>query len=307
MDWAKETGKNAVQGVQDFASKSWDGLKKLYTNIKDSDWAAAFELIKKGVLWVARKIRSALYNPIGLLLDAILLATGIGKSLQFVIWSVVVGLDIYELISGNFEEEGIALPWRLLFLGIDILGLVFAGVAAKGAKGIVGGLIRKFGSSIEGLTNAVKQSKPLQEVVQKILGSTKSANGLMSKAAGYLEKNAPKIYNFLSGSFKAVGTFIQKIVDTLTSILVGTVKTTSKVIHAPGKAVSALVGGGKLGSAASAAVNVALPVTAIGTYEKGKERESYRDMGLNDMQIKNAETMGTTIQQKYNGKDPFDE
>jgi hypothetical protein len=50
-DWVKNTTKDAIKGVEDFTTTSIDGLKKVYTNIKDGEWNKAFEIIKKGVLY----------------------------------------------------------------------------------------------------------------------------------------------------------------------------------------------------------------------------------------------------------------
>ena len=268
-DWMKEKGSEAVQGVKDFTNKSIEGVKKAYNYIKDADWSKAFDIIKKGVLYVARSIRSALYHPIGILLDAILVASGIGKTAQFIIWGVVVGLDLYELISGNFEDPNLSMPWRLLFLGVDILGLVFAGAAAKGAKNLVGSLIRKFGSSAEGLAKAIQSSKPLQQIVTKILSGVKSAGGVMGKVSSTLQKSSPKLFNFLSRPIGALGKFTQMIVDTLGSLLKGGFK----AISTPGKTIKNVLGGQRLGKGAQAALNTTAVLGGVGAYEKGKKRE----------------------------------
>jgi len=267
-DWAKDSVKGAVKGVSDFASSAWSGLKKTYSYISDGDWKSAFSIIAKGALWVARKIRSALYNPIGLILDAILVASQIGKGFQFVIWGVVVALDIYELMTGDFEDKELSMGWRLLLFGVDILGLVFAGVAAKGAKGVVGSLIRKFVSTSQGLSMAFKESKLLKGIGEKILTASKSAQGLMGKVGTYLEKNSPKIYKFFSGVIGKLSQFVNKLVNTISGVLKGGVK----LVHAPGELASKAVGGGKLGKTVKAGVNVAVPVAAIGTYGKRAER-----------------------------------
>jgi hypothetical protein len=267
--WVTDTAKSTVQGVSDFATTSWEGLKKTYNYIKDAEWSKAFEMIKKGVLYVARSIRSMLYHPVGILLDAILIATGVGKGFQFAIWGTVVALDVYELISGNYEDPDLAMPWRLLFLGVDILGLATTAIAAKGAKTVLSGLVKRFGKGIDGITSAVQSSKFLQDTIKRILGSTQSAGGLMQKAATHLQTKAPKIFNFLKGAFSAVGGFIKKMVELLTSL----VKGTYKAISAPGKGVKSVLGGGKLGSAAQASLNVGVPIAALGTYQTGQERK----------------------------------
>ena len=274
LDYAKETGSNAIQGVKDFTTTSIEGLKKVYTNINDGEWKKAFEIIRKGILYVARSIRSALYNPIGILLDAILIATGLGKGFQFVIWAIVVGLDIYELISGNHEDSTLSLPWSLLFLGVDIIGLVFAGVAAKTAKGVVGSAIRQFGSSLEGFSKALKSNKALQGIAQKILEATKGASGLISKALANLKTSSPKIYSFISTPLNAIGSFITKIVKLLSSGLKGTVNAISK----PGNVIKSALGGGKLGSGVKAAVNATAVLGGVGAYAQGQKNKYEKSM-----------------------------
>lgn len=267
--WASDTAKSAVKGVADFATTSWEGIKKTYNYIKDAEWSKAFEMIKKGVLYVARSIRSMLYHPVGILLDAILIATGIGKGFQFAIWGTVVALDVYELISGNYEDPDLAMPWRLLFFGVDILGLATTAIAAKGAKTVLSGLVKQFGKGMDGITSAVQSSKFLQDTIKKILGSAQGAGGLMQKVATHLQTKAPNIFNFLKGAFSAVGGFIKKMVELLASL----VKGTYKAVSAPGKAVKAGLGGGKLGSAAQASLNVGVPIAALGAYQTGQERK----------------------------------
>jgi len=266
-NWAVDTAKSAVKGVSDFATKSWEGIKKTYNYIKDAEWMKAFEMIKKGVLFVARSIRSMLYHPVGILLDAILIATGIGKAFQFAIWGTVVALDVYELITGNYEDPDLAMPWRLLFLGVDLLGLATTAIAAKGAKAGIMLLIKRFGKGIDGITAAVQSNKVLQGTIQKVLDAAQSGGNLMQKTAAHLQKSAPNVYNFLKGAFNAVGGFIKKMIETLAALLKGGYK----AVSAPGKAIKTALGGQKL--AAQAALNVGVPIAAFGAYQTGKERE----------------------------------
>ena len=268
-DYAKETGAAAVQGVKDFTNTSIDGLKKLYTNIKDGEWKKAFEIIGKGILYVARSIRAALYNPIGILLDAILIATGVGKAAQFVIWAIVVGLDIYELISGNHEDTTLSLPWRLLFLGVDIIGLVFAGIAAKGAKGIVGAALKSFGAGTEGFTKAIKSNVALQGIAKKILDALTGAKGLIGKALANLKTTSPKIYSFISTPLNAIGGFMTQIIN----LLSGGAKAAVNVVSKPGKVLKSALGGGKLGSGAQTALNTGALLGGIGAYTQGQKND----------------------------------
>lgn len=277
-DWAKEQGQSAVKGVTDFAKTSYDGLKKAYGYISDGLWSKAIALFKKGLLYVARKIRSAMYTPIGILLETILIVAteGLAKIPSIAVWGIIVALDIYEFSTGNYEEPDLAMGWRIFFFGIDILGLVIAGAAAKAPKVLVQSLIKKFGNGSKGVMAAIKNNKTLRGIAQKILDNVKKVKGPFAKAVKWLKKNAPKLYNFFSTIINSLGKLINMIVKTLTRILggVGTfAKGTAKVAGAPGRAVSKGLGGGKLGATGQAVVNVGTPLAAIGTYQKGKEKE----------------------------------
>lgn len=270
LNWGKETVSSAINGVSDFVKTGIEGAKKLYKGISDGDWNSIIDLIKKGSLYVARKIRSALYNPIGLILDAILIAIGVGKSVQFVIWAIVVGLDIYEFISGNYEDPELNMIWRLFFFGIDVVGMVVAGAAAKTSKTMVGALIRKFGKGADGVTMAVKSNPAFKQLLETMLSKAGSAKGYMENALKYLQKSSPMMYKFLSGIMNGLGKFIQMLITTITTILKG--------LTLPGKLVSKVVGTGKIGKASSAAANILVPTAAIGTYVKNKERKNYEDI-----------------------------
>ena len=275
--WGKETVSGAVKGVKDFAKTSWEGIKKTYSYIKDGDWKKAFDIIKKGALYVARSLRSALYHPIGLILDAILIATEIGKGFQWIPWAIVVALDVYELVSGDYEDKEMSMVWRLLFLGVDILGLITAGGVAKAGKAVLTGLIKRFGKSTEAVKMALKESPQLKGIFEKILSAASGVQGRMSQAQSYLMKKSPKIGQWIGGIIGKVGGFVQKIVNFIKSLIGGgakVVKSTVKAAGAPGRVVRKALGQEtKLGKGAQAAVNVGGLVAGVGTYYQGKKRE----------------------------------
>ena len=266
-NWGSKTLDSSIQGVKDFAKKSYEGGAALVDNISKGEWSEVFNLVKKGSLYVARKIREALYSPIGLILDAILIASGIGKSAQFVIWGIVVALDIYELSSGDYEDKNESFLIRLLFTGIDMVGLVFAGIAAKEGKGLLGQLLRKFGTSVEGLTKASKSSPVFKSLLEKMLSGAKGASSLMGKVGNYLQKKSPTMYKWFSGVIGGLGKVINKIATSVESILGGTMKVVSK----PGKLVKTALGGGKLGDAGKAGLNTTALVGGVGVYGQHKE------------------------------------
>lgn len=281
-DWAKEQGHNAVTGVTDFVKTSAEGLSKTWSHISKGEWSKALDLLGKGLLYVARKIRSAMYTPIGILLEAILIVVteGAAKIPAIVVWGIIVALDIYEFTTGNYEDPDLHMGWRIFFFGIDILGLVIAGAAAKGPKVLVQSLVKKFGSGQKGVMAAVKNNKTLRGIAQKILDNVKKVKGPFERAMTWLKTNAPKMYNFFKTIINALGKLINMIVKTLTRILGGLgtfTKGTVKVAGAPGRVVSKGLGGGKLGTAGQTVVNVGAPLAGIGVYQKAKEKEKMDD------------------------------
>jgi hypothetical protein len=266
-EWTKQQGREAVQGVTDFTSKVASGLKKTYNYIKDGDWSKAFDIIKRGALYVARSIRTAMYKPIGMILDAILLATGIGKSMQIAIWAIIVGLDIYEMLSGNYEEPNVGFGWRLLGLGVDIIGLVVSASAAKLARAPITSLMKNYGTTEKGLELAVKQNKVLNNTANTIVKNSSKAEGLINRALTYLQTKSPKIYNFIKGPLSKIGDFIKRIFNYF-----------SKILGAPGRAINKGLGGGKLGAGAQAAFNIGAPITAFDIYGQHKQNMKYDEI-----------------------------
>lgn len=274
-----DVGKRTIQGVKDIGS-----------NIAKGDLSAAMSIVGKGALWVARKIRSALYNPVGMVLDAILIATGIGKAAQFVVWAIVVALDVYEMMTGNYEEKDFSMGWRLLFLGVDIIGMVTAASAAKVGKTLVTGAISKFGKTDAALKTAINKSPRLKSFGETILRASSSAESFVKRAASTLQKNSPMIYKFISGVLSAIGKFVAMLVNTLKGIL----GIAGKVLNAPGKAVEKIAGkvgantSGKAVKGTAAAANVLVPYAGVhqyAQYKQGKvEDEIATSMGSSEVQ-----------------------
>lgn len=270
IEWIKKTGENTVTGIKDFVSKTYSGGKQLVSAISDGDWSQVMGLIGKGTLYVARKLREALYTPVGMILDAILIATGIGKTAQFVIWGIVVALDIYEIVSGDYEDKNESFLMRLLFTGIDIIGLVFAGAAAKAGKGVIAGVLRKFGTSTQGLSKAAKSSPAFKSLLESMKSGAKGASSMMGKVGNYLQKSSPTIYKWFSGIIGGLGKVANKIASAVESVLSGTLKAVSK----PGQVVKKVLGGGRLGAGTQAGLNTAALVGGIGIYGQHKQSKA---------------------------------
>lgn len=277
-DWTKETVGSVASGIKDFVVTGYEGVKNIIGAISQGDWKKVLDLIGKGALYVARKIRSALYHPIGIILDAVLIATGVGKAVQWIPWAIVVGLDVYEMITGNYENPELGMVWRLLFLGVDIMGLVLAGAAAKSGRIGVEGLISSIGKSGTRIGEFIKTNKFLSGLLTKILSVVEKGRDLMTKAFEYFKVHSPMMYKFFGGIMGSIGKFFNKLVSTIKSLL----GYTGKALSSPGNIVGKL-GGGK---GAQAAANVIVPTVAIGAYSQGKKRE-YEDTLYNS--LKNSE------------------
>lgn len=271
-NWVKDTTVGAVKGISDFASKSWEGVKKMGLAISQGDWSRVLDLFKKGTLYVARKIREAMYHPIGLILDAILVASQIGKGLAWIPWAIVVALDVYEFISGNYEDPDLHWGWRLLFFAVDMVGLVLAGAAAKGPKTLVLSLINKFGKGFDGLQLAVKNTPALKSFLNTVGKNLSKVEGLMKEAQTYLKTKSPTFYKFFSGIMGGIGKLILKITNLITNLLSGATKIGLKILNAPGKLTTSLGAGTKT----AAAANMLVPAAVIGTYQQNK-KEKYEE------------------------------
>ena len=264
--WAAETGKSGWEGFKEFGKTVVKGGSELFDSVSKGEWKEVINLIKKGALYVFRKIRSAMYHPIGLILDAILVATGIGKGVQMVVWGIIVALDVYELISGNFEED-LPMGLRLLFLGVDIMGLVFAGGAAKAAKetikGLVGGL-----KTTEEIGKVVSKNSWLRNILLKIYNGIKKVPSLLDTTYQTLLGKFPNGAKFIQGIMSGLGTILGK----LTKFIGGVIKTPSKILN------KVIPGQSKLAKGARAGVGTTALVGGLGTYHEYKKDKDNQDL-----------------------------
>jgi hypothetical protein len=238
--------------------KGWEGLKKAGIAISQLDFKKILELLGKGVLYLARKIRSLLYNPVGIVLDSILIATGIGKGAQWIPWAFVVGLDIYEVATGDYEDKDMPIWLRCLMIGCDILGLVFAGgvaAAARAAFKVFRGAktMTEFAAIAKTAPNTVK-------FIQKIAGALSSVPRLLSKAVSYLKTTKfAKGSKWLSGILSKSNKFLNDMTKSLSNLSVaagkGSIKA-SKTVAPTLTASQKLVKGAKVGATTAGVVTV---------------------------------------------------
>ncbi len=214
----KDTAVSTYTGITSTLQQGWEGLKKFGVAISKGDWKEIVKLIGQGFLWVGRKIRAAAYSTVGMVVDAILIATGYGKVAQVVIWAIVVLVDIYEFITGDYEEKDTPTWMRFIFFGIDLLGLFTAGAAAKAARTMV--KTATLGAkTAEEMGQAVIKSPSMMEFLKNMVSNLK---GLPAKLSSFSKTLGKGFFgNLFSSGLKGVGNFVQKGLNSIASMFKG--------------------------------------------------------------------------------------
>jgi hypothetical protein len=154
-----------------------------------------------------------MYHPIGMILDIILVATGIGKLPQAVIWAIIVALDIYEISTGDTEKET-NIYLQFLMLGIDILGLVLSGGIAGVARETFAG-IRTVGE----LTGLVSKNPAARNTLNQMAQSAAKTPSLLKSAAESLSKVFPIGESFIKGILGSLDFVLQRFLKAIGGLL----------------------------------------------------------------------------------------
>lgn len=198
-DWGKETYDTAVKGVSDFVKTSYEGTKKLISGLSQSDWKKVLDILGKGVLYTARSIRSFLMHPVGIVLDAVLVASGYGKGAVAVPWAIAVGVDLYEILTNNYEESDRTILGGIFQLLTDSLGLLLAGATAKA-----------FAVSAKPLMSA-RSSKEILSYLKTNPAIKKTLETALQSAKG-LKKKLLELIKFIKSKNSSMGSWLEGIV-----------------------------------------------------------------------------------------------
>lgn len=236
-EWVGDVADKTVKGVKDFANTSWEGIKKFGGAVLRGDWQEIVNLLKKGVLYFARKIRQAVYSEVGLIIDTMLVVSGVGKVAQFVVWAIVVALDIYEFSTGNYEHDD-PMWMRVIFFVFDVMGMVIAGAAAKAgraaAKAALGGV-----RTTEEAAAIISKSPKLKTSLELGVNSLGGASEKMTAASTKL--GSGKIGTWFKGAISKMGSFFGYLGKTLGKLL-------APKTLAAGAKTTAVLGGFGVGS-----------------------------------------------------------
>jgi len=217
--WVGRQFKSAGQGIADFTKTSWEGVKKFGIAISEGEWGEIISLLAKGVRYVLRKLKDALYSAIGITIDAILVATGIGKGVQWIPWALITALDVYQITTNDWpaEEQNDPMWMKFLTLGFDVLGLVSTGAIAKGAKMSFAPL--KALKTPEQAAKFFAKNPKLKGVVQSIINGSSKVPKMMSNAQKFLSSKFPAGAKFLSGILGKISSIMSKLVESLKSLI----------------------------------------------------------------------------------------
>ena len=201
--WLGRQTKQSSANVKDSISAGLEGLKDFGVSISRGEWSEILGLLKKGVVWVLRKLKNAAYSTLGAIVDSILIATGIGKGFQMATWGLITALDSYQILNNDWAENDNREPiWKYLDLGFDLLGLVFAGVAAKGARAVFKPLS---GLKTNQLAKHIQKNPKMKKIIQQIYTATKSGASKLKSLQTTLTKkwpNGSKFINMVLGGFE---------------------------------------------------------------------------------------------------------
>lgn len=218
--WVGRELANAGESMKEFALDSWEGMKKMGVNISQGEWYEVLRLLKKGVLFIVRKLKQALYSDVGMIVDAILVSTGIGKAAPFVAWALVVALDIYELSTGDYTpgREDDPTWMRYMELAFDIMGMVVAGAAAKSVRKLFSGLfnwVKKGGKTSQWFA----KNPSGKQVIEKMIVATEKAPSYLKRAKDFLTRRFKDGANFISKIFGSMAKVLSNIKATLKAMI----------------------------------------------------------------------------------------
>lgn len=208
-EWIKEKPVIIEGWFDDLKSGAGNLLKK----IGQGGWNLAKGLWNQGVLPFLRWVRRGLYTGVGMVIDVVVSILALKTNAA--IWGLLVGLDVYEIATNNFDPKDAdrrQLPF--FFLITDMIGAVFSGAAALTAKKAIPAIAR------EGLSKSPFMVKTLKTLLGKIPGlknlvrssietlGTKmggKSTGIISKILGLINSILDKAVQFITRLFSKEG------------------------------------------------------------------------------------------------------
>lgn len=277
--WLGSNLKNAGNQILNTAKQSWEGIKKLGVAISEGDWKELLTLLAKGVKFILRKLKDAMYSSVGMIVDAILVATGVGKSVQWIPWALITALDIYQIANNDWPKEDASEPmWmKYMTLGFDILGLVTTGALSNVSRKM---FLPFKNMKLSEAAIKINANPKLKNIILTIKNNLSKVPNILNNAAKIVSKKFPKGGQFIQNGLN----YFKNIVNQFTNIL-----NTLLGIKATSALKAAATTGGVLYG-----------------FDKGIELYNNNTSDLTKLQTQNLETF-SKLANKYGDKDPFDD
>jgi hypothetical protein len=218
--WLGRQFKSAGEGIANFVKTSYEGLKDFGIAVSKGEWGNILTLLAKGVRYLLRKLKDAMYSNIGMIVDAILIATGVGAGAAKVAWGLIVALDVYQLISNDWPEDEINDPFWLkcLFLGFDVLGFVSAGAAAKAAKASVSPL-KALAKSPSKVAKFLKTNPKIKGIITNMVNGMKKVPSMLQSVSKTLSTKFPKGASFIDSILGGLRNISTRFTESLQKLL----------------------------------------------------------------------------------------
>jgi hypothetical protein len=170
-------------------------------------------LIGASALYIGRKIKSALWSASGMIIDAFLVASGIGKSVQWIPWAIAFLTDVYQWSTGDYgddtEFKESSTFWKILTLVFEILGMLSAGPVALAARKLFGP-VKAFKSESQ-IATWVSKNPQAKTMLQKAEGLLSGVATKLSSMKNSFSKTFPQLSKWIGTTLSKVGGFLTKI------------------------------------------------------------------------------------------------
>jgi len=278
IEWKKELVCEWLKDKTVINEGLWDSIKSGVSNIASKIGNAALEAAKtifnKGVLPALRWVRRGLYTGIGIVIDV--MVSILAAKTNAIVWFVVVLLDIYEIVTGDYDPQDpdrMQLPFFFLFA--DLLGCIFTGATALAARKLAPAIAKN------GLAKAAPQLvKPMETLAQKIptlqgqlagiattLGNKlgPSSVGIISKIKNGISRVLQQFMEFIQKLFTVQGA--KAVVTSKPAVAAATGVAVLGASELAGKGIQKLDSGGKMGEYITQFDAKAREVTGLGDLE----------------------------------------
>jgi hypothetical protein len=278
-EWLKEKTIISEDWLQDLKS----GASNLVSKIGNAAVETTKTIFNKGIVPALRWIRRGLYTGVGIVIDVVV--SILAAKTNAIVWFVVVLLDIYEIATGDFDPqdpERMKLPFFFLFT--DLLGCIFTGAIAFGAKKAIPAItkqgLEKGAPHLVGPVKTLNKKIPtLQNQLMNV--ATNMGKNLGPKSSGVITK----IKSFIGNILNRLSEFLSKLFSKQglkAGAIGGAVYAGSHVV---GTGVSSIDKEGKVGKSVTAFDEKIRKITGKGGLNVSKEEGDaiLSTLGLNQL------------------------